>query len=300
MKLYTYKNWWDGDVALITCPINFKEGEKPNMCSWEEIKHNDIQKIKAKQEEIFKLERNKLYTNWTKRFSENYKRSLLKKLYLERELNDYNDLLFSDITIETFENNVNLKLRNQSLLFKINQIGEVRNFIKTIIIQGLEKNYDFIHSPNFPYQNKNGVVSSIIIYAQTCFDYFLWLVNFQKVVEEKETEKFISKSKSKFDKKNFSLKQIAIAYCIMGIPIDKFNAGSILKKYSNFVSIPKLLQKRVYKVSDLTKISENKSKDTKHLHDLKSVKRLLDGINFKHPKLDIDHIISEFENKISC
>jgi hypothetical protein len=94
---------------------------------------------------------------------------------------------------------------------------------------------------------------------------------------------------------NFSHKQIAIAYHVMGIQITPKNAHEILKKYPNIKSVATLLRKRVYRTSDLTKISQNKSTDTKHLDDLKAAKRLVSGKNIKKAETDINRIITAFE-----
>jgi len=93
---------------------------------------------------------------------------------------------------------------------------------------------------------------------------------------------------------SYSIKQIAIAYSIMNILITSENAETILKEHSKFTSASKLLQKRINKVSELSKISENKTADTKHLKDLQAAKRLMSGMKNKNAINDIDRVIAAF------
>lgn len=78
-------------------------------------------------------------------------------------------------------------------------------------------------------------------------------------------------------KNNYSQRQIAIAYFILGTRITEDNYSSILKKHSQTTS-KKILQKLITKSSQINKITSNKTADTKHLNDLKAAKRLLRGI----------------------
>ena len=97
------------------------------------------------------------------------------------------------------------------------------------------------------------------------------------------------------EKKSYSHREIAIAYCVMGITITSENAGGILKKHSNLKSADKLLQKRLNRVSELSALSENKSADTKHLTSLGNAKRLISGMKNKKAITDIDRIITAFK-----
>ena len=111
-----------------------------------------------------------------------------------------------------------------------------------------------------------------------------------------ETQAFsLQKIKTQSKNKNFSHRQIAIAYCVLNIVITSENAKEILQKYSQTRSTAKLLQKRINKASELTKISENKTTDTKYLQDLKEAKRLISGIKNKKANTDIDRIITAFQ-----
>jgi hypothetical protein len=94
---------------------------------------------------------------------------------------------------------------------------------------------------------------------------------------------------------NYSQKQIAIAYCIMGIAITSQNAAELLLQHSQTRSSSKLMQKRIFRSNDLTKISGNKTTDTKHLQDLQAVELLLSSIKDMSYRNDITAVIQAFE-----
>lgn len=108
---------------------------------------------------------------------------------------------------------------------------------------------------------------------------------------KKSKEPFVTKKKSD---KSYSQKQIAIAYYIMGVTLNETNVIGVLEKHSKTKSM-KILQKLVTKNSQLTSLLDSKTANTKHLIDLKEVKRLLSGIKNKKAINDIDRIIAAFE-----
>jgi hypothetical protein len=99
--------------------------------------------------------------------------------------------------------------------------------------------------------------------------------------------------------KSYSHKQITIAYYLMGIQIDASNANEILKEHSELRSTGKLLQKRVTNNSELSKLTGNKSADTKHLKDLEAAERLVSGKNNKTALSSIKAIITAFKSNRS-
>lgn len=112
-----------------------------------------------------------------------------------------------------------------------------------------------------------------------------------EVLEQRKKSKHTTEARET----NYSLRQINIAYVVMGTFINSENAKQILKKHSQYKSVPKFLAKRINKVSDLNKLSGNKTTDTKHLNDLKAAKRLLSDMKKKQAITDIKRIISAVE-----
>ncbi|GAA4277701.1 hypothetical protein [Aquimarina mytili] len=131
---------------------------------------------------------------------------------------------------------------------------------------------------------------------------------FEKKQEVYEKKLLIEKEKSNLNQisekvkktkqpknKNFSQKQIAIAYFIKGIVITSDNYLEILRKHSSTKS-EKILQKRINKPNELTRLSENKTADSKHLKDLEEAKRLLSSMKDKKAVNDLEAIISTFKS----
>ncbi len=95
--------------------------------------------------------------------------------------------------------------------------------------------------------------------------------------------------------RNYSHRQIAIAYHVLNIPITIENASQVLKQHSQTTSVAKLLQKRISKASDLTKLSGHKTTDTRRLEDLYAAMRLISGKNDKTAKVAISRVITAFK-----
>lgn len=96
------------------------------------------------------------------------------------------------------------------------------------------------------------------------------------------------------DNKSYSHMQVCIAYHFMGGITEK-NALKLLQAHTRLKSAPTLLRKRIGMASDLTKLSLNKTADTKHLNDLKEAKRLISGKKNKEALNHITHTIAQFQ-----
>ena len=115
---------------------------------------------------------------------------------------------------------------------------------------------------------------------------------------EKRKRELTKNKSTKESKNDFTHKQIAIAYCLLGKLITSENVAEILQKHSTNKSTEKLLQKRIHKASDLIRISDHKTTNTLHLKDLEAAKRLLSGMKKKKAIHDLDQIITTFKSNI--
>lgn len=105
----------------------------------------------------------------------------------------------------------------------------------------------------------------------------------------------IPKEKKGKNEKKYSQRQVAIAYFIKGVLINEDNYLELLEKHTSTKS-KKILQKRINRTSDLTRLSFNKTTDTKHLNDLFEAKRLLSGMKDKSAVKSLNSIISTFQS----
>ncbi len=104
-------------------------------------------------------------------------------------------------------------------------------------------------------------------------------------------------SKIRFGERDYTIPQIAIAYHFLKEPINQANAQEILERHSNYKSAAKLLQNRINRPSDLTKLSENPTSDTKHFNNLLAAKRLILGKKNKKAENAIADVIKVFADK---
>jgi hypothetical protein len=93
----------------------------------------------------------------------------------------------------------------------------------------------------------------------------------------------------------YSLKQIAIAYFVMNIPLDEESGKKALDEHSDFKSVEKLLQKRFTNSIELTRPTGNGSSNTKHLKDLEAAERLVSGKKNKSAVNSMHTIIATFK-----
>jgi hypothetical protein len=139
-------------------------------------------------------------------------------------------------------------------------------------------------------------VNNVIDHIGNCINNLKSRLEFE-IISTKQLKKKASKTPAP-DNKNYSHRQIAVAYFCMGEMITLESAEDILRKYSQTRSVDKLLQKRITVVNEIIGLSENKSTDTKKWNDLKAAKRLMSGIkNNEKAIAKINHYIASFELK---
>ncbi len=188
-KKYSYKDWWEGKICLIYAIIVYHENQikgAPRSCTWEHFKQADIQKIKRKQKEIFNKEVNKVTKIWKADFTKRYKKSKIQSFLLNGELSKFHNILFGSIPAITYSD-----IPVYNILFKSGDISTIKNYIINTKVNGGTAEFDFVHSPNYKFQDKNKIPNEI--YAECCWQYFNWL---ESNLEKREQDQQTSKSKS--------------------------------------------------------------------------------------------------------
>ena len=165
--------------------------------------------------------------------------------------------------------------------------NEIKNdYINNLLKQPFIDEYPLVKS------EKQGLIFS---YQKSADHYFKLFLKNQLELNNKASNKKINSSQ----KRDYSQKQIAIAYYLMGITITEDNYFAILKKHSKTTS-NKILQKRITKSKQITAASGNKSSDTKHLKDLEAVRILVSGIKNKKAMDAIDLTIKAFKTNVEA
>jgi hypothetical protein len=263
-KLYSYKDWFEGKVYLETCAIIIPKNEKDKL-----IKVNNsffsaqsLKLIESKQKEIFLDKAIELFKTFKRIFSKQFKSSKAKELFLKRELDDIRKILYL-LPIQ------DLNFKNRTFTLFKNDLMIIRKYIDSQLIKG-EEYFGFVHSPNFKFQHEK--ITNDFVYAKATFDYYNWLVEFNKFSKK---EKISKKSKIK-------VKVIALIYFYNRIEINRINCNEIASKYGyNSKTSGEGLYQDYIKVSAnsyRTKVvNESKFKCNYRLKLLDSAIKYLDG-----------------------
>lgn len=175
MKKYGFKDWWDGEICLNTCLIVTKEDQKrPVIVGWESIVESEKNAIRDKQLEIFQQQIDKKLELLKDDFNKRFKESRLPEIFLEREIELMNQILFGqlqdygDIFVTTHRN----------IPFEKQYLCDIQHYAERTLLNGLELTVDFIHSPNSKYQCTDRPPSQVA--AEVYWNKLEFLRDFQK------------------------------------------------------------------------------------------------------------------------
>lgn len=164
---YTYNDWWSGEVVLSLTPIEYEKDEMPKVVTWDDFSSEDIEKIKSKQEEIFKEKVSNLIDELKLNFLQQYKKSQIKEMLVNDEKNECKRLLFEQISIGK-----RFVSRQWNVTLENNYIVEIQWYVENKLKKGITEGFAFIHSPNCKYQPEK-ILPQII--AQSHWKYYNWL-----------------------------------------------------------------------------------------------------------------------------
>jgi hypothetical protein len=188
MKKFTYKDWYNGDLTLKYAKSIFIDGRVPRLVSWDEFNKADVKKIKEKQEELFKKIVKTNLGKFKNHFSERYKKSSIKDELIERERQE-----FANILNATIPNKTKIVSKHLKILFKRDDLLEIQAYYKDVILGGQDYGYDFVQSPKDKSQYDSKILSQA--YALVFFNYLEWLIeSFKETNDALDT----SKDKTKF------------------------------------------------------------------------------------------------------
>lgn len=205
--------------------------------------------------------------------------------------------IFKKYVVEKNEVFKNIKSGAYEDLEKLNSVKDKCEFItrSLLLITDEKTKYEARIHENWTVEEKlSKTPKNQPIYEQLIKFYKELLETYSPLARLEETH-VRKDAGSKHETMSFSLKQIAIAYFLMGITITKENAAGILKKHSDLKSADKLIQKRVYKMKDLITVSQHKASDTRHLKDLEQAERLINGTKNRKAKTAIKSVIVDFK-----
>ncbi|HSC55291.1 MAG TPA: hypothetical protein VLC98_16785 [Phnomibacter sp.] len=179
ITMYTYNDWLEGKICLFNTQTYSRpeDADKFKRVKWEEIEPGDRQHIKEKQEEIFKEQVSELLNKWQEEFNQNYSSSKTPDFYLSKEKKQVRSIMFDQfpaVGTTIIRGHWNITYTNFYL-------QEIQDYIKTNIVEGAPLDFDFIHSPEFPFYQKDKIYSQV--YAEALWQYFNSLNTFEKEEE---------------------------------------------------------------------------------------------------------------------
>ncbi len=272
-RKYSYMDWWNGEIRLIYATVVYNEKDEkkiPPRVSWDEIKHTDVPEIKKKQREIFENTVSEKMKIWKADFSKRYKSSKAADLLLNRELQKFEGIMYDPIP---YTNDPQILCRG--ILFSIHSLSVIKNYVDETKVNGAEIEFDFIHSPNFQFQNKTEVPPQI--YAECCWLYVRWLKLHLKQNKKKP--------------------QIPSPESVKDKPINPFpNIFTNGHAYSMFLELQKLTVSKKTIVADYGFIFHHmKSKSLKAIHTNLSHRGFIEFLNDNN-YADLDIIKLPFKN----
>ena len=167
MKKYTYNDWYSGKVRLNTCSSGFPEGMQPiSEVYLNEFNVSDIAKIQKKQKEIFEKEKDFYLKRFIDQFNSRLRNSKQKLAYLKLEHLKCRSILTGndDIDLDEYREFVGL-----NLLYFGRDLYMYREYYKNVVVNGQERDYRSINSPNFLYQSED--IKPREIFAQAMIEY---------------------------------------------------------------------------------------------------------------------------------
>jgi hypothetical protein len=190
MKKYTYNDWYSGKVRLDTCFAVYPEGVQPIQIVYlNEFSEKDIFKIKNKQKELFEIEKEHFKKVFLDLFSKRFKNSKQKDILLIREIKQCKDILTTKVLEQNYKTPYTFP--HTKTVVDGKYLAEYYEYYKDHIINGVEIQYNFIHSPNFLYKDVSSYNTKM--FAQALIE-FLELLNSVKrnrilIVDKKKREK---------------------------------------------------------------------------------------------------------------
>lgn len=183
MKKSTFEDWSNGNVTLIYAKSVFKESNRPNFVTWGNFNEADVIKIKETQKAIFNKTVEKKLEELKSNFFKNYGNSKVKEEFLKIEKQECLNILSLPIPKQK-----TIITTYWTVFFEYDDLVEIQDYVNETIVRGIDRGYDFIHSPKSKYQETGKIPSQA--YAQIVYDYFEWLKdNFKRVEEKDKSEK---------------------------------------------------------------------------------------------------------------
>jgi len=177
-KKINFKNWELGKIVYSSSDVYIPSETKTDFdrFNWEDMDESEALKIKSKQEQLFQECCLKNVELWKQIFEGNILQYEEKERYLENEKSDMRAILSIDEKLNIIHYEIPF-LNHKKIVFIENSLREIRDYFQEVILVGRTRSYDYMHSPNFPYQHLSKTPEEV--YAQVCWDFYKWLLSYK-------------------------------------------------------------------------------------------------------------------------
>jgi len=177
-KKINFKNWELGKIVYRSSDVYIPSETKTDFdrFNWEDMDESEALKIKSKQEQLFQECCLKNVELWKQIFEGNILQYEEKERYLENEKSDMRAILSIDEKLNIIHYEIPF-LNHKKIVFIENSLREIRDYFQEVILVGRTRSYDYMHSPNFPYQHLSKTPEEV--YAQVCWDFYKWLLSYK-------------------------------------------------------------------------------------------------------------------------
>jgi len=182
---YTFEDWDSGKINIDTESLYYDKTQKPIVVSFSSFSEKDQTKIRQTKEQIFKEKVNEVLKVFISDFTQRFINSEYKSYLLKLEIKQVYSVLNGD-----FPDTEYVKTSHWEAVFDRDDLIKIQDYAKTYIISGKENKCDFIHSLQSQYAVSKPSKEIPEVYAQTCSDYYKFLMEFRtKFLHRKEESK---------------------------------------------------------------------------------------------------------------
>jgi len=183
---YTVDDWDSGKINMDTESLFYNnKTQTPISVSFSYFSEEDQTKIRQTKEQIFRVKVNEVLDVFISDFIQRFENSEYKSYLLKLEIKQVYSVLNGD-----FPDTEYVKTSHWEAVFDRDDLIKIQDYAKTYIISGKENKCDFIHSLQSQYAVSKPSKEIPEVYAQTCSDYYKFLMEFRtKFLHRKEESK---------------------------------------------------------------------------------------------------------------
>jgi hypothetical protein len=175
--IYTYDNWFEGEVRLSCSNSSNLIVEESIEVNIDAFTDTDQDSIRQTQNDIFENDANDIFLDWKKHAIKSIENSRMPKRYVEGQISQCIGLLEHPLP-----KTQSITLHIWKMKLDRGFVGEVQNYYSRVVLEGEEQDCIYISSINDPYRFEEQDPYS---YSEAIVRYYSWL---NSILTEKKKE----------------------------------------------------------------------------------------------------------------